>query len=132
MKRYLLDTNIVSHLIKQHPAVAARLTAVPMAALCISSITEAELMFGLAKRPDAKRLHDLIHAFLQRVDVLPWDSAECYGKVRAQLTAGGKVLGALDLLIATQALDIGAVLVSNDQALRQIEGLMLEDWTVSG
>ncbi|MDD2776977.1 MAG: type II toxin-antitoxin system VapC family toxin [Gallionella sp.] len=100
MKRYLLDTNIVSHLIKQHPTVAARLTAVPMAALCISSITEAELMFGLAKCPDAKRLHDLIHAFLQRVDVLPWDSAACYAKIRAQLEAQGKVLGARDLLIA--------------------------------
>lgn len=129
MKRYLLDTNIVSHLIKQHPAVAAHITAVPMASLCISSITEAELLFGLAKRPDAKRLHAIIHAFLLRVDVLPWDCAECYGKVRAHMELQGRVLGALDLLIATQALDIGAVLVSNDQALRQIEGLQLEDWT---
>ena len=60
MKRYLLDTNTVSHLIKGHPAVARRVVAVPMASLCISAITEGELLFGLAKRPDAKRLHHLV------------------------------------------------------------------------
>ena len=57
MKHYLLDTNTVSHLIKGHPAVARRMVAVPMSSLCISAITEGELLFGLAKRPDAKRLH---------------------------------------------------------------------------
>jgi tRNA(fMet)-specific endonuclease VapC len=75
MKHYLLDTNTVSHLIKGHPAVARRMVAVPMSSLCISAITEGELLFGLAKRPDAKRLHLIVHEFLRRVDVLLWDSA---------------------------------------------------------
>jgi tRNA(fMet)-specific endonuclease VapC len=57
VKRYLLDTNAVSHLIKGHPAVAQRVVEVPMASRCISAITEGELLFGLAKRQDAKRLH---------------------------------------------------------------------------
>ena len=53
MTRYLLDTNMVSYLVKAHPAVSARVVAVPMASLCISSITEGGLLFGLAKRPEA-------------------------------------------------------------------------------
>ena len=129
MKRYLLDTNMVSHLIRQQPAVCQRIQSVPMTSLCISAITEAELLFGLAKRPEANKLHALIHAFLLRVDVLPWKSAARYGNIRAELERQGKQLGALDLLIATQALDIGAVLVSNDQAMRQVAGLLVEDWT---
>ena len=75
MKRYLLDTNIVSHLIKGHPVVSQRIVKVPMASLGISVITEAELYYGLAKRPEAKRLHLVVEEFLKRVDVLPWDSA---------------------------------------------------------
>ncbi len=74
MKHYMLDTNTVSHLIKAHPAVARRVVAAPMAALCISAITEGELLFGLAKRPDAHRLHRAVREFLRRVDVLPWNS----------------------------------------------------------
>ena len=57
MTRYMLDTNTVSHLIRGHPVVARRVVAVPMASICISSITEGELMFGLSKRPEAIRLH---------------------------------------------------------------------------
>jgi len=81
--RYLLDTNIVSDALKAHPAVMRQLTAVPMASLCISAITEGELLSGLARRPDAVRLHALVEEFLSRVDVLPWNraSAACYGSL---------------------------------------------------
>lgn len=131
MKRYLLDTNTVSHLIKAHPNVTRHVVAVPMASLCISAITEGELQFGLAKRPDAKRLHHVVQEFLLRVDVLPWDSdvAKRYGVVRAKLEQKGKTLSPLDLQIAAHAISVDAVLVSNDQAFRQIPGLTLEDWT---
>lgn len=131
MKRYLLDTNIVSHLIKGHPAVARRVVAAPMASLCISAITAGELLFGLAKRPDATRLHAAVQEFLRRVDVLPWDSAivACYGTVRADLERQGKMLAPLDLLIATHALGLGAVLVTNDRAFAQVANLDVEDWT---
>jgi len=131
MKRYMLDTNTVSHLLKKHPDVTQRVVAVPMASLCISAITKGELLFGLAKRPDAKRLHAAVRELLKRVDVLPWDSAtaERYGPVRADMERRGKILGPLDLLIATHALAEGTVLVTNDHAFGQVVGLHLEDWT---
>lgn len=131
MKRYMLDTNMVSHLIRQHPAVVQRIVTLPMASLCISAITEAELLYGLAKRPAAKQLHIAVREFLKRVDVLPWDSvaAEHYGTVRADLVSQGKTLDSLDLLIATHALSVKAVLVTNDKAMNLLTSLKVEDWT---
>lgn len=130
MKRYMLDTNTVSHLLKAHPAVIRRVVAAPMAALCISAITEGELLYGLAKRPEANRLHAAVREFLKRMDVLPWDSAvaEHYGAVRAAIERQGKALAPLDLLIATHALTVDSVLVTNDRAFWQVAGLQLEDW----
>ncbi len=131
MTRYMIDTNTVSYLIKGHPAVARRIAGVPMASLCISSITEGELLFGLAKRPGAKRLHAVVDEFLRRVDVLPWERAVAavYGTVRADMERLGKILGPLDLLIATHALEVGAVLVTNDRAFSLVAELHVEDWT---
>ena len=125
----MLDTNTVSHLIKAHPAVTRRVLAAPMASLCISAFTEGELLFGLAKRPEAKRLHAAVRELLLRLDVLPWNSAEHYGMARAEMEAQGRILAPLDLLIAAHALSVGAVLVTNDRAFRQVGGLQLEDWT---
>lgn len=132
MRRYMLDTNTVSLLLRQHPAVLRQVTAVPMAALCISAITEGELLFGLAKRPAARRLHAAVREFLRRVEVLPWETAaaERYGTLRAGLERAGKVLGPLDLLIAAHALDRQAVLVTNDRAFGMVEHLGLADWSV--
>jgi tRNA(fMet)-specific endonuclease VapC len=131
MKRYMLDTNTVSYLIRAHPAVARHVVAAPMASLCISAITDGVLLFGLAKRPEAKRLHLAVHELLRRVDVLPWDiaAAECYGTVRADMERRGRILAPLDLLIAAHALNTGAVLVTNDRAFGQVTDLKLEDWT---
>ena len=131
MKRYMLDTNTVSHLIRAHPGVARRVVAAPMACLCISAITDGELLFGLAKRPDAKRLHLAVCELRRRVDVLPWDTAvaECYGTMRAGMERSGRILAPLDLLIAAHARSTSAVLVTNDRAFRQIADLESEDWT---
>lgn len=130
MARYLLDTNTVSQLLRRHPAVTRRVVATPMAALCISAITEGELRFGLARRPEATALHRLVDEFLRRVDVLPWDStvAGVYGPTRAQAQRQGKALAPLDLLIAAHARSIGAVLVTNDQAFFHVPELVVEDW----
>jgi tRNA(fMet)-specific endonuclease VapC len=126
-----LDANTVSHLLKKHPAVVRRVVDVPMATICLSSITEGELLFGLARRPEAKRLHRAVRELLRRVDVLPWDSsvAERYGSARAELERRGKTLARLDLLIAAHALDVEAVLVTNDQAFSHVAQLRVEDWT---
>jgi tRNA(fMet)-specific endonuclease VapC len=127
----MLDTNTISHLIKAHPAVARRVTATPMASLHMSAITQGELLFGLAKRPGATRLHLAVRELLRRVDALPWDSgaAECYGTVRAAMTRQGKVLAPLDLLIAAHALSLGSVLVTNDKAFGLVDALPIEDWS---
>lgn len=131
MKRYMLDTNTVSHFLKQHSDVTRQVIAKPMASLCISSVTKGELLFGLAKRPEARNLHQVVREFLRRVDALPWDSttAENYGTVRAELARKGTPLGSLDMLIAAHAMSVDAVLVTSDQAFQQVAGLVVEDWT---
>jgi len=128
--KYILDTNTVSHLLKKHPEVKQRIQSKPISSMYISSITEAELHFGLAKRPNALKLHQLVHEFLIRVKVLSWDSdtAKCYGLLRANIQQQGKALAPLDLLIATHALQYKATLITNDKAFRQIETLKIEDW----
>jgi tRNA(fMet)-specific endonuclease VapC len=132
--RYMLDTNTISHLVKQHPHVARHVFDVPVASLCMSTITAGELLYGLARRPDAVRLRAAVIELMRRVDVLPWDfsAAERYGILRADLDRAGRPLGSLDLLIAAQALAAGAVLVTNDRAFNQIPHLQIEDWTVDG
>ena len=129
--RYMLDTNIVSHLIKARPVVVRQVTATPMASLCISAITEGELLFGLAKRPAARQLHLAVRELLKRVDVLSWDTsgAKQYGTVRADMERQGKLLAPLDMLIGAHALGTSAVLVTNDQAFQRVGGLQTEDWT---
>ena len=131
MIRYMLDTNTVSSLVRRHPIAMQRARDVPIASLCISSITEVELLFGLARRPEALRLHAAVREFLRCVDVLPWDErvAEHYAQARASLERQGRTLAPLDLLIASHAGSLGAVLVTNDQAFRLVAGLRLEDWT---
>ena len=131
MARFMLDTNIVGGLIKGHPEILQRIAATPMGALCISAITLGELRFGLERRPGAERLHAAVAEFLLRVETLPWNDAVAmrYGAVRAQMEDQGKPLGALDMLIAAHALEIRAVLVSNDGAFSQVTGLHVEDWT---
>jgi tRNA(fMet)-specific endonuclease VapC len=101
-----------------------------MSSLCISAISEAELLFGLAKRPDATRLQLVVSEFLRRVEVLPWDSAAaaCYGRVRADLERQGKVIAPLDMLIGSHALSLKLVLVTNDRGFAQMQGMKIEDW----
>jgi tRNA(fMet)-specific endonuclease VapC len=130
MTRYMLDTNTVSFLLREHPAVSKRVTQEPMESLCISAVTEGELQFGLAKRPEATRLQSAVREFLLRVEVLPWDrvAAASYGNTRADLERQGKVIAPLDLLIASHAQSLKLVLVTNDESFAQMEGLEREDW----
>jgi tRNA(fMet)-specific endonuclease VapC len=130
----MLDTNTISHLVKQHPHVARHVVGVPMASLCMSAITAGELLYGLAKRPNAVRLRAAVSELITRVDVLPWDfsAAQRYGILRADLDRAGRPLGSLDLLIAAHAMAAHSVLVTNDRAFNQIPHLQIEDWTVDG
>ena len=130
--RYLLDTNIASYVIKGNiPAVRRRIVQVPMAQLAISVVTEGELRYGAARRPDAARLRTIVDEFLLRMTILPWDSeaAQHYGQIRAALEREGQPMGNLDMMIGAHALALGAVLVTNDQAFTRIKELNVEDWT---
>ena len=131
MTLYMLDTNTVRRLVKKDLTAMQRAKDVPITSLCISAITEGELLFGLAKRPEAIRLHAAVREFLRCVDVMPWDEgvSEHYAQIRASLERQGKTLAPLDLLIVSHAESVGAVLVTNDQAFRLIGDLRVEDWT---
>jgi len=132
MAPHLLDTNIASHIIKgTMPSVDRRLAKLPVANVFISTVTEAELRYGVARLPKATRLGSLVEDFLLMVNILPWDSeaAERYGWLRAKLDREGMPIANLDLMIGAHALALGATLVTGDRAFSRIEKLKLADWT---
>jgi tRNA(fMet)-specific endonuclease VapC len=136
VEHYMLDTNTASYVIKDNPRrVRERMLQVPMASLCISAITQAELLHGVARRPEAKQLPRAVREFLLRIDILPWDcdAAESYAKLRVHCERAGTPLGTMDMLIAAHAIAAGAMLVTNDRAFYRVgQDLRLVDWTQPG
>lgn len=132
MTRYMLDTNVIGALVKDHHGLTQKIIAAPINSLCISAITEGEICFGLAMRPDAKKLHRLVREILLHVDVLPWNHqvSQQYGTLRAELERAGKRPGPIDTFIAAHALQLGAVLVTSDRAFKYVPNLEVEDWAV--
>ena len=119
MTVYMLDTNIASHVIKGDiPAVRARLAAVPMQSVVVSSVTQAELMYGSAKRgyPQSRTIR--VRAFLSHVEVLPWtqDVANVYADLRTSCEAAGVTLAPMDMMIAAHAKAVDAILVTRNRA----------------
>lgn len=135
MSLYLLDTNIASHIIKGDiPAVITRLTQVPMHSVAVSVVTQAELLYGVAKRGHPAGLSTRVREFLVRVEVLPWtpDVAQVYGDLRAACEAAGVPLAPMDMMIAAHAKAVNATLVTRDRAFSRVpQGLQLEDWTLA-
>lgn len=131
MTRYMLDTNIVSALLRYPDGNAAkRIGEVGPDAICVSIITAAELRYGCARKGSAKLLAH-VEAILESVQVLPLDvpADTEYGGIRAELEAAGKPIGANDLLIAAHAYAIGAVLVTdNTNEFTRVRGLRVENW----
>lgn len=129
----MLDTNIASHVIKgDRPEILKRLATLPMDEIVISSITEGELLYGLAKRGYPKALSERVRQFLLRVNVLPWDHdvTRTYGDLRAACEAKGTILAPLDMMIAAHAVATVATLVTRDKAFARIsEPLKVDDWT---
>ena len=102
--RYMLDTNTVSYAIKGDPRpVRDRLKAVPKAHVALSVFTQAELLYGLARKPHARRIRIEVEAFLRDLEILPWNSAAAasYGEVRAAQERKGRTLSHEDLMIAS-------------------------------
>ena len=124
---YMLDTNMVSYIAKglSKAARARMLNLGDDEVACLSVITEAEIRYGLAKRPDAAALRERMEWFLAAVKVLPWgsDEAKAYGALRAKLESCGRPLGNMDMQIAAHAIAAGAVLVTNDRAFAHVDDL---------
>ena len=130
--RYLLDTDIASYAITgRFPKVRERLLQIPFDEVGISVVTEAELRFGLARNPVDSRLNFGVEEFLNHTIVVPWDSsaAKTYATLRADLERAGKLIGAMDLMIAAQALALDTTLVTHDRGFRKIQNLKIVDWT---
>lgn len=128
---YLLDTNIVSDLVR-HPEgrVAQRITEVGEGAVAVSIIAAAELRYGAAKKR-SPRVTTQLDKVLRALTSLPFEppADRCYGELRATLQARGAPIGPNDLLIAAQALAIGAILVTdNMRELARVDGLKVENW----
>lgn len=131
MPKYLLDTNMVSHLLRQNPNVIKRINELAFSDLAISVITHAEISYGFAKKPEKVKMQRLFNDLMFRLDVLVFDETVSahYAQFRANIEKQGKSLAPLDMLIAAHADAVGAILVSNDAAFAKISGLKVEDWT---
>jgi tRNA(fMet)-specific endonuclease VapC len=133
MPRSMLDTDIASYVLKRsNAAVVKRLRMTPMDEVCISAITRAELLYGVAVSPRQERDRAAVDAFLQHVDTLNFDeqAADHYGEIRAHLKLSGQLIGANDLLIAAHARSLDLTLVTNNTAeFARVPGLSLENWT---
>jgi len=130
--RYLLDTNTASYVIRGNfPRVRERLVRVPTDEIGISVVTEAELRFGAARLPEVARVRVLLREFLAAIAALPWTSEAAieYAQLRLAAERFGTPMGTLDLMIASHALAIGAMLVTHDRGFRRVRELKLEDWT---
>ena len=129
--KYLLDTNICIYLINDRPAsVRKRLQALQPGDVGVSSITVAELAYGVAKTGSARN-RVALEGFLLSLEIAQFglDAAMVYGEVRAGVERKGMPIGPLDLQIAAHAIALSTILVTNNQReFGRIAGLQLENW----
>ena len=130
---YLLDTNICVLLIRQKsPQVLTRLTGHPITDIGISAMTVAELQYGVQKSSRPAQNEQALDQFLLPLTIISFDEndAVAYGQIRANLEAQGLPIGALDTLIAAQAVQHNLILATNNVLeFARVPGLAIEDWT---
>ena len=133
MKRYMLDTDMCSYIIKEHPeSVRQRFQTLAMEQLCVSVVTYAELIYGVERSSSKQINRPIIEDFVRHLDVMDWDTeaADQYGVIRAALEPAGTPIGAMDMMIAAHAKSIKAVLVTNNQKhFTKVKGLKTDNWT---
>lgn len=131
--RYMLDANTCIAIIKRRPAKTMRkLSSVPVGAIGVSAIVLAELRYGVERSARRGENEEALEEFLYYAVALDWpgEAAGIYGKIRAKLAKKGRMIGAMDLLIAAHALHLGSVLVTdNVREFRRVPGLRVENWT---
>lgn len=131
MSAYLLDTNIISDLVRNPSGSAARrIEHLDPGDLCTSIIVAAELRYGCAEKGSAKLLAR-VESVLTFIPVLPLDVPADgeYGGIRAELEAAGQIIGMNDLLIAAHAYALKVTLVTNNvREFSRIRGLKVDNW----
>ena len=129
--RYLLDTNILSELVKKpQGAVAQKIIDVGDDKVCTSIIVASEIRFGAEKR-QSKPLSQQVEAILSAIDILPYQSPadSHYAKLRTNLEKAGTPISPNDMFIAAHALALGLTLVSaNEREFSRVTGLRVENW----
>lgn len=130
-RSYVLDTNILSHLVRQpQGAVGARIADVGEDNVFTSIIVACELRYGAAKR-DSRRLTRQVQAILGAITILPFEAGmdRHYAAIRTALERKGTPIGANDMLLAAQARAIEAVCVTDNVAqFRRVPALKVENW----
>ncbi len=131
--RYLLDTNIISDLIRNPAgAVAQRIAEAGHTNVLTSIIVASELRFGAAKKASPK-LTARVDGILRRFSVMPFEAPAdvYYGNIRAALKSQGWIISENDMLIASHAMTLGCTLVTaNEREFARVEGLTCENWLV--
>ena len=130
--RYLLDTNICIYVIKRRPPqVLARFQRCTVGDIGLSTVTVAELQYGVAKSAFPERNQQALAAFTLPLEILAFDmpAAAAYGPIRATLERQGTPIGAMDLLIAAHAVSLGVILVTNNsREFGRVPGLQVDNW----
>lgn len=130
--RFLLDTNTCIYIIKRKPPkVFDKFQTLEIFDVGISSITVAELKYGVYKSQRQQQNQSALSQFLIPLQIIPFDASatQTYGRIRAELEQQGIVIGSMDMLIASQAISFGLILVTNNvREFSRIPGLVLENW----
>ncbi len=132
MTVYLLDTDTASRLMRADRATVTAMRRSGATEIGISTVTQAELLYGARIRPDSPAIMAAARAFLARVIVHPWDvdAAEFHAAIRAAAKAQGRSAGTFDIMIAAHARALSATLVTSDKAIGSlgVEGLKVVGW----
>ena len=132
MAEFLLDTEVASRLMRAERRAVTSLRRSGAKFVSISSVTMAELLYGARLREDNPSIMAAVRAFLARISVHPWDeaAAEAHARIRVCAKRLGRSAGAFDIMIAAHAEALGATLVTNDVAVKnlKIEGLKIVSW----
>ncbi|WP_374632921.1 type II toxin-antitoxin system VapC family toxin [Ferrovibrio sp.] len=131
MQRYMLDTNICIYVMKNRPRSLGERFSLQAEELCISSITLAELHYGVANSDRQAQNAEALAHFAARLEILPFagKAAEHYGDLRAVLRRAGQPCGVHDMMIGAHARSEGLVLVTNNtREFDRMPGLQVENW----
>ena len=130
--KFLLDTNVLSDILRQNQTVLTHLTKHHPTDMAMSCISEGELLYGVAHNPEATSLRKAVEELIKSITPLPWNSAAAnrYGQLKAELQRVGQTLSELDMMIAAHALSASLCLITSDRAFSRIAGLDIVNWRV--